>query len=612
MLSRRQFFSITVIMLVLLVMFQLTGVMKDYWNEYDKNKYAESIDLTHEADEAFSVNEDEEEVSENFCIFIGDSLNDNIGKMVKLWCQYTKRDLLTYESVEDINLTKLKDAEVLLIDSNYMDYENDTAVLKSYADDGNSMIFCNLPNTDEIKDNYPLRELLGIYALYGDVTIEGIDLYEGFLLGGRAIYEATNSKEEKMQDFDLDVSWFATYSGVKRYMVGLVPEDAMGNGYKVKNEDMPSLIWRNSIGKSRIFVVNGDYMEDVSALGILDAMMYEMKDYYIYPVVNAQNLVIADFAGLSSEFDDKMMDEYTRSQKAVYQDLIWPSLSSIYTNSTDKPTFFISPRLDYSDDGEADGEKLIYYMKLIKEADAESGMTLSQSSEIDLSKKIDEDKSVFNKYISGYEFTSIYAGDETQYGDQSESVLSGLTDLRTICLSTDYYDAPVEYTETGLTRQRATVEGFTHTYSDNFRLKSLQTALAYSSIEVDMSKILYSNDKEDSWENSSERLASNVITYWKPFKVFEKTVVTESDSRIRQFLNLTYEDVRNENIITVKIDELKNTSYFILRTHNESVEEVEGGYFDEIEEHAYLICAEEDTIDIKLSEDVSLYYYMEK
>ena len=42
MISRRNYFVITIMMLILLFMFQFTGVMKERLNEYDVNEYVDS------------------------------------------------------------------------------------------------------------------------------------------------------------------------------------------------------------------------------------------------------------------------------------------------------------------------------------------------------------------------------------------------------------------------------------------------------------------------------------------------------------------------------------------------------------------------------------------
>lgn len=86
-----------------------------------------------------------------------------------------------------------------------------------------------------------------------------------------------------------------------------------------KNSLLPAILWRNSVDTAKIFCVNGDYLADISAVGILDAMMGETYDYDIYPVINAQNLVIADLPTFVSENEEEMQKRYSQSAQAVYQ-----------------------------------------------------------------------------------------------------------------------------------------------------------------------------------------------------------------------------------------------------------------------------------------------------
>ena len=611
MLSRRQFFAITIIMLVLLVLFQLTGVMKDYWNEYDKNEYAESVSISRNTEAAYVLNSDTEDLGDNYAILIGDSEDSAVGSMAKLWCLYTKRNFVEFESLTEIDEKLITDSDFLLIDSKYLDFDTDTAKLISYAKDGCSMVFCNLPDVKIIKNNQDLQKLLGIHRIYDEnVTVEGIELYEGFLLGGRTIYKEEGNPKESLQDLELDMPWYATYANTEKYMVGMLPEDALGETKKVKNEDLPSIIWRNNIGKTRIFAVNGSYMEDITALGILNAFEYEASDYVIYPVVNAQNLVIADFAALSSEYDDKMVDNYTRKQKAVFRDIIWPSLSSIYIKSGDIPTFYINPALNYKDENGFDSKQLVYYMKLIRETRAEAGITTSRIANVSIMDKLRKDKGFYDTHLESYICTSAFVREKEL--EKSGNIYTVFEDMRTIATECNYREAPVSYLDNDITLQRATVDGFEHRYSDNLRMKSLQTSLAYSNILVDMNIMLSSDEKRDSWENSSERLASNVITYWQFYDKFDKTVMTESDARVRQFLNTDYSSMLNDNTISLSIDNFEGEAYFILRTHNESVEAVSEGSFTQIEEHAYLICAGAEEIEIVLKNDIELEYYKDR
>jgi hypothetical protein len=123
-----------------------------------------------------------------------------------------------------------------------------------------------------------------------------------------------------------------------------------------------------------------------------------------------------------------------------------------------------------------------------------------------------------------------------------------------------------------------------------------------------MEDILIPKTQEDTWEKKEERFASYTITYWKPFKAFEKTTMSQSDARIRQFLNLNYEESKKDNEITLKIDSLEEEAYFILRLHGESIQAIEGATYTEIEENAYLISARRENVKITVEDNISLYY----
>ena len=52
-------------------------------------------------------------------------------------------------------------------------------------------------------------------------------------------------------------------------------------------------------------------------------------------------------------------------------------------------------------------------------------------------------------------------------------------------------------------------------------------------------------------------------------------------------------------------------SWFILRTHGEEIEEIEGGSWEKIEEDAYLICVENAEVKMQMKTP-GLHYYTGK
>ena len=137
-------------------------------------------------------------------------------------------------------------------------------------------------------------------------------------------------------------------------------------------------------------------------------------------------------------------------------------------------------------------------------------------------------------------------------------------------------------------------------------MKSIQSALGYTNILLDMADIFWPEQETDRWEIMQRQFASNLLTYWKNFSCFSNTTLSQSDARVRTFLKLDYRYFREENEIT--LDTSEPESSFILRTHGEEIEKMEGGIWRKIEEDAYLIYAESIRVKIQVKTP-GLYYY---
>ena len=158
------------------------------------------------------------------------------------------------------------------------------------------------------------------------------------------------------------------------------------------------------------------------------------------------------------------------------------------------------------------------------------------------------------------------------------------------------------------TLQNATTNAYKHSYQDNLRLKSLETALGYSNILVDIYRVLWPETSEDGWEHVAEKMSSNVDTYWKPFSAFEKTTISQSDSRVRNFLNGSVESTRTGDQISIQTAGFTGDAYLLLRTHDEVVETMTGGTWKEVEENTYLLQLTSEEASVTLRPEKELYY----
>ena len=608
MVSRRNYLTIAMMFVILLFMFQFTGVMKEQLSEYESNEYAGDTTTSLQRSDAFLA----EQSSASGCevIYAGEA-EGAVESVVKTWCSYRKRTLFCSSSIAQLDSLQDDALQVLVVDGSKVTSEEEVEVLRRQVQAGVTVIFAALPQSSVIKEYPDLRELLGIRAVIADeIPLTGMHLFSGFLLGGEEIYETTHPGEEERQDMNPSVPWYTTGAGTKTYMVGTLSdetiEQTVDNEIRAqyagmeeeaaKNSLLPAILWRNSVDTAKIFCVNGDYLADISAVGILDAMMGETYDYDIYPVINAQNLVIADLPAFVSENEEEMQKRYSQSAQAVYQEIVWPSLTSIASRTGTKMTCMMTPQFTYTDEEEPDGENVTYYLKRLKEEHAEAGLSADSREGIPLSEKIKQDQTFWQTYAPSYRFLSLYADGVKSIGE--ESALPA--EIRTVALGSGASGQAVGYLNENVTLQPSTSSGIRHTFLDDFKVKCMETALGYSNITLDLYSVTYPEGDEDSWEKMSKKIAANLGTYWKAYEAFDATTLTERDVRIRRFLALDYKQQRAGNVITLSLEHREDAAWFLLRLHGEKVTEVAGGSFEEIEDGVYLILAEEDEVSVEV------------
>lgn len=600
MVSKRKFFSIATMMFVLFFLFQFSMVLRDSRNTYDVNS---SLTEKKTDGENQWTPSDSVTGSDSSVVFVGNEDGD-MGTAVSRWCTYAKRKLISCKSVRTYKSDDKNLPEMMILESEkYADGDNLTT-LETLEKKGVIIVFGCLENAKNIRNNKALMKFLGIQKVVAEEThLAGVKLFEGLLLGGEVTYNTSKDKEEKKrQDLELDVPWYQVGSGTKTYMVGLLDEKT---GKNVENEDLPTIIWRNGIDYGSVFAVVGDYMKDSTALGLLDGMRAEALQYTIYPIVNAQNLSMVNFPVFADENNTEMLKLYSQSVTGIARDIMWPALISVVEKSDMKMTCFIQPQADYTDDIEPKSGNLEFYLKQMKEQSAEAGISLEYQKLDKAEDKVTKDTEFFENEKINYRFGAAFAKEKDLKGILKDTDSGLLGDVGTLVCDYTENQPVVSYYSDSVTLQTVTSDGMNYAYSDDIRMRSIQTALGYTNVMLDMYDIFWPQEKTDRWEVMQKRFSSNLLTYWKNFRDFDSTTLSESNARIRTFLNLAYSQSREDNTITLQTSEVG--SWFILRTHGEEIDEIDGGSQTEIEADAYLICAEDTTVKIRLKEQ-ELYY----
>lgn len=599
MVSRRKFFSIAIMMFVLLFMSQFSMVLRDRQNTYDVNS-----NLAPKQNDGKNVWKNEEldpasvgTTDRRYVLFVGDSSSD-MAEAVSRWCTYAKWDISKCSSMEKFKENDKNLPGMLILESEKYALDDNLKKIEELEQKGVIIVFGCLEDPKNIEKNQELQDFLGIYKIVSKKTeLTGAKLFEGLLLGGEVIYETPEDKDERdRQDLQLNVPWYQVGSGTKTYMVGLLDQSKQKE--TVENEELPTLIWRNGIRNGSIFCVVGDYMKDSTALGLLDGMVAEASSYYIYPVVNAQNLSMINFPVFADENNEQMMELYSQSITGMARDIMWPSLISIVEKGGLKMSCFMQPQTNYEDGIEPTSKNLVFYLKQMKEQNAEAGLSLQYKNAESLRDKLNQDAEFFRKADSSYKYGAAYTEEkdlDTVKALMNTELMKNVSTL--VCEYTE--DEPViSYCTDSVTLQSVTSDGMNYTYSDDIRMRSIQSSLGYTNVMLNMQKIFWPERKKDRWQIMQKRFSSNLLTYWKKFTGFDSTTLSESNTRTRTFLNLDFSETRTDDEIILKTSE--SGSWFILRTHGEEIEEIEGGTQKKLEDNVYLIQAQDTTVKIQV------------
>ena len=149
MVSRRNYLTIAMMFVILLFMFQFTGVMKEQLSEYESNEYADDTTTSFQRSDAFLA----EQTSADACevIYVGEAGGAE-ESVVKTWCSYRKRTFFCSSSLALLDSLQDDALQVLVVDGSKVTSEEEVAVLRREAQMGVTVIFATLPQSSVIRE----------------------------------------------------------------------------------------------------------------------------------------------------------------------------------------------------------------------------------------------------------------------------------------------------------------------------------------------------------------------------------------------------------------------------------------------------------------------------
>ncbi|MCI8337257.1 MAG: DUF2194 domain-containing protein [Lachnospiraceae bacterium] len=589
--SRSGFITMSITMVAILFLFQFSNVAVKYTTRATTN---ETRKANTKLSAAKTVLEEHLNKKSTYTTaIIGDETSNEV--MIAMeWCVYIKREFCRFSSLEEFDDNFSVGCKLLIVTDEMITTPQHNKILKHVADLGIHIIMTQLPDTNILRSSSILRNLLGIREISPETCkTDGVTLYEGFLLGGK-----TNYRKLKKT-----IPYLYLKGGTKKYMVGRLKEQKKE---KIKNEDLPPIIWRNQYENSFIFGVNWDFFRDHTALGMYTAMWADANNSFIYPVVNAQSFVTESFPYLSDENLGDIKKNYYHTSRSLSTDVLWPDLVSTLSNTGDKLTGMIAPKLEYNNSQNGTlGGSIDYFFRQTEKISGELGISGTQMAGMPFFyKKLEYDKKNLKDRVPNYAFTSFYPGNmpENIYSKYLHKENTILKDIQTLVLPKKDYNHKIisfyDYNTLCLTK---TIDGFSHKDREDLYLRSMETALGYSTTVIDFKKVFYPESEKDDWTKLSKDLSRYLTTHWKEFReCFTQTTISEADQKARQFLTIKYVSFRQNDIINLSLTNFDKEADFILTLTNEEVTSVEGGTYKKIEKDRYLITTSHKDVVIHL------------
>lgn len=489
------------------------------------------------------------------------TLAANKARLVEDGLKKAKISYSVVSSLKDIKQTK----DNLILDGDMIKDAKDLKILKKFIAEKKTILFLSMPNQKYIKE-LKMEEILGIGQVIGQQSEKTLTLVPGFMLGG--VHEL-KSMLYKIYNVDL-----------------LYSTKVFGYG---KNNT--PIIWRNIYQESEIYVVNAPFMDSNASYGILSALMSQIHEDYIYPVVNTRLMTYEGFPYITDENKDNLEKFYNRDAMKFQNDILLSNILTINKRRQFVPNGYFRAGfketykdIDDSNIKEVDNVKL----QILKDG-GDVGIRYSGNTEYD--------KNVYSEVFNGEEIKSILIDKKTEdmkkvmeISDSLESVIGPWEGNKGF----EYINKNVVYIP-------FTIDGLENKGQNELEFLSAVTAFGAIVQNLDMEDLVLLEGDKENWTSLSRKYTKTIDRYRMPFSFLEDRNITKTVDSVKVFRNSSPKIKIGSNKIQMNFEDWTRESYFILRT-DKIVGNVANGKVEKIESGSYLVTALGKDVEIEITE----------
>lgn len=476
--------------------------------------------------------------------------------------------------------------------------------IEQYVEQGGSVMLISQLQAEMIPEG--MMEKLGIASVGNEASVYGIRVLGNMYLC--------------LQGFGFDSASYS--SAAARTM--LLPESDV----EVTSEDGTPIIWSHASGRGRYWIYNSRERSDKNSYGTYAAMLGQLQEDCVYPVMNMKIFFIDAFLSSIPEGEfDRIYRETGLNAAEFYRKLWWPEMLNNAEKYDWKYTGMIIGSYNNQVKGpflplEARNALIVYGRELLKSGGELGVYGYNQQSlamagygqehfgysawesQQDMEESLKELKRYIEDVYPGYEIRS-YVPPSNIFSAEGKSALANVfPHMRVYASRYNVVSGAKEYCQDfrvnpdGTCELPRTSSGYAPAPEDIWESYNVINYNGIFSHYVSSTEIFYSESKDVPWSVRRNGLRELFADMDRRFDWLEPVTASEAADIMENYFAMDYRVERSAAGMKLHCWHFSRPVSFILRTGRE-IRSVQGGRARRIQQNAYLLTAEEPELSLE-------------
>lgn len=450
---------------------------------------------------------------------------------------------------------------------------------------------------------------LGIASLGQEISVSGIQVTGDMFLG--------------LQGFGFDSDIYTTAVTDVMLTSDAVPQVTSQEGHPI--------IWSHNSGQGKYIVCNSRERDDKNNYGIYTAILSQLKEDYIYPVMNMKLFFIDDFPSPVPEGNfERIYQETGLSTADFYRRLWWPEMLNNGEKYNVKYTGLIIE--NYGDqvkgpfmplaDVNARNSLIVYGRELLK-AGGELGIHgynhqslapagygqdslgyATWESQADMEESLRELKRYISDAYPGYEIHAYVPPSNILSPEGKAAVKNVFTDIKVYSslwnglATAKQYFQNFQLNADGTCELPRVTSGHVSTSEKMWENYIVVNYNGVFSHFVHPDEIFYEESENLTWTMMKQGLTDLLSELQNRFGWLEPVTATEGYEKMKDYFQMDYRVTRSEDGIKINAWDFHQPLTFILRT-DKKIGSVTGGSAKRVQANAYVLTVTDGDFEIK-------------